>query len=43
MKTTLQVDITFEQLLSILKHLPLKTIDTEVESVRQEVYEGHSR
>jgi hypothetical protein len=72
MKTALQIDITFEQILSIVKQLPrqqkvkltkelekeaidsklsrllktfnakdldLKTINEEVESVRQEIYE----
>ncbi len=72
MKTALQIDITFEQILSMVRQLPkqqkvkltkelerevidsklsrllktfktkdldLKTIDEEVESVRQEIYE----
>jgi hypothetical protein len=76
MKTALQVDISFDQLLSIVKQLPrqqklkltkelekevidsklsrllttfktkeldLKTINKEVEKVRQEIYDGQNR
>ncbi len=76
MKTALQIDITFEQILSMVKQLPrqqkiqltkelekeaidtklsrllmtfkakdldLKTINEEVESVRQEIYEKQGR
>ena len=76
MKTALQIDITFEQILSMVKQLPrqqkikltkelekeaidtklsrllktfktqdldLKTINEEVESVRQEIYEKQKR
>ncbi|GAB1450488.1 hypothetical protein MASR2M47_05440 [Draconibacterium sp.] len=76
MKTALQIDVTFEQILSMVKQLPrqqkiqltkelekeaidtklsrllmtfkakdldLKTINEEVESVRQEIYEKQGR
>ena len=76
MKTALQIDVTFEQILSVVKQLPrqqkimlikelekeaidtklsrllktfktkdldLKTINEEVESVRQEIYEKQKR
>ena len=76
MKTALQIDITFEQILSLVRQLPkkqkiqltkeleketvdtklskllktfktseldLETIDKEVESVRQEIYEKQKR
>ncbi|HET8735756.1 MAG TPA: hypothetical protein VFM69_04075 [Pricia sp.] len=76
MKTALQIDVTFDQILSIVKQLPrqqklklskelekeaidsklsqllktfktddldLKTINEEVENVRQEIYDGQKR